>query len=106
MNQKAFKKQYFTGLAWVTAICGKRLPKMIKDDEILVEFNNHCMNIVGKTSGIVPNCIGNPGNPNWDESAVLDLINKYKDHPSITKIKELGITKTSWISRSHYGRNQ
>ena len=71
--------------------------ELIKDDKILVElFNNHYLNIVEKTSGLAPNCIGYPENPNLDKSTVLDIINKYKDHPSITKIKELGINKTSF----------
>ena len=71
--------------------------ELIKDDKIFVElFNNHYINIVEKTSRLAPNCIGNPENPNLDKSTVLDMINKYKDHPSITKIKELGINKTSF----------
>ena len=44
---------------------------------------------------LIKDCIGNPENPNLDKSTVLDIINKYKDHPSITKIKELCINKTS-----------
>ena len=71
--------------------------ELIKDDKILAElFNNHYINIVEKTSGLAPNCIGNPENPNLDKLTVLDIINKYKDHPSINKIKELGINKTSF----------
>ena len=69
--------------------------KMIKDEKNLAElFVNHYINIAEKTSGLAPNCIGNPENPNLDKSAVFDIKNKYKDHPSITKIKELGINKT------------
>ena len=52
--------------------------------------------IVEKTSGLAPNCISNPVNANLDKSTVPDIINKYKDHPNITKIKELGINKTSF----------
>ena len=59
-------------------------------------FNNHYIHILEKTSGIAPKCIGNPGNPNLDESTVVDIINKYKYHPSTTKIKELDINKTSF----------
>ena len=71
--------------------------KLIKDDKILVElFYNHYINIVEKISGLAPNCIGNPENPRLDKSAVLDIINKYKDHPSITKIKDLSINKTAF----------
>ena len=62
--------------------------ELIKDDKNLAElFVNHYINIAEKTSGLAPNCIGNPENPNLDKSTVLDLINKYKDYPSITKSK-------------------
>ena len=43
--------------------------EQIKDDKILVElFNNHYINTVEKTSGLAPNCIGNPENTNLDKS--------------------------------------
>ena len=71
--------------------------ELIKDDKILVElFNNHYINIVEKTSGPAPNCIGNPENSKLDKSTVLDIINRYKDHSSITKNKELGINRSSF----------
>ena len=42
--------------------------ELIKEDKILVKlFSNHYINIVKKTSGITPNCIGNPENPNLDK---------------------------------------
>ena len=69
--------------------------ELIKEDKILVElFNNHYINIMEKTSGLAPNCNGNLENPNLDKSTVFDIINKYKDHLRITKIKDLGINKT------------
>ena len=43
-------------------------------------FNNHYINIVEKTSGLAPNCIGNPENQNLDKSTVLDIINKYNQN--------------------------
>ena len=71
--------------------------ELIKDDKVLVELlNNHYINIEEETSGLAPNCIGNPQNPNLDKSTILDIINKYKDHPSITKVKDLGISKISF----------
>ena len=71
--------------------------ELIKDDKILVElFNKHYINIVEKTSGNAPDCLGNPENPILDKSTVLEIINKYKDHPSILKIKELNITTNSF----------
>ena len=43
---------------------------LIKDDKMLVDLsNNYYINIVEKTSGLAPNCIGNPENPNLDESS-------------------------------------
>ena len=33
------------------------------------------MNIVEKISGLAPNCIGNPENPNRVKSAVFDIVN-------------------------------
>ena len=64
--------------------------ELIKEDKILVElFNNDYINIVEKTSWLAPDCIDYPENQNLHKSTVLDIINKYKDHPSITKIKEL-----------------
>ena len=49
--------------------------ELVKDDKILVAlFNNHYINMVEKTSGLAPNCIGNPENPNLDKSTVLDII--------------------------------
>ena len=81
------KKIKFKGLENEIHIDAKEL---IKDDNILVElFNKDYINIAEKTSGLAPNCIGYPENPNLHKSTVLDIINKYKDHPSITKIKEL-----------------
>ena len=49
-----------------------------------------------KTSRLAPTCIGKTENLNLDKSTVLDIIGKYKDHPYITKIKELGINKISF----------
>ena len=37
--------------------------ELIKHDKILIElFNKHFINIVEKTFGLAPNCIGNPEN--------------------------------------------
>ena len=72
--------------------------ELIKADETLVElFNNHYINMhTEKTSRLAPTCIGKTENLNLDKSTVLDIIGKYKDHPYITKIKELGINKISF----------
>ena len=87
LKPKKKKKIKFKGLENEIHIDANGL---IKDDKILVElFNNDYISIVEKTSGLAPNCRGYPENPNLHKSTVLDTINRYKDHPSITKIKEL-----------------
>ena len=60
----------------------------MRDEHILVEmFNNHFINIVEKSSGIAPNSIGNPMDPKQDKNTVEKIIQHYKNHPSIKKIK-------------------
>ena len=60
----------------------------IRDEHILVEmFNNHYINIADKSSGIAPNSIGNPMDPKQDKNTVEKIIQHYKNHPSIKKIK-------------------
>ena len=68
--------------------------KVVKDEKILVElFNKHYINIVERTSGVAPSCIGDPSNPTLDKSSVQQIVSKYKDHPSILKINEMNIDK-------------
>ena len=60
----------------------------IRDEHILVEmFNNHYINIAEKSSGIAPNSIGNPMDPKQDKNTVEKIMQHYKNHPSIKKIK-------------------
>ena len=60
----------------------------IRDEHILVEmFNNHYINIAEKSSGIPPNSIGNPMDPKQDKNTVEKIIQHYKNHPSMKKIK-------------------
>ena len=57
---------------------------------MLVEiFNKHYINIVEETSGIAPNNLGNPLDPNLNAKAVHEIIENYRSHPSIIKIKEI-----------------
>ena len=57
----------------------------IRDEKILVEiFNNHCINIVEKSSGSAPKSIGNPDH---DKCTVQNISQHYKNHPSIVKIE-------------------
>ena len=51
-------------------------------------FNNHHINIVEKTSGLTPKSTGNSSNPDHDKSTVKEIIESYKNQPSIIKIKE------------------
>ena len=61
----------------------------IRDEKILVEmFNNHYINIVKKTSGSTPKSIGDSSNPDNDKSTVQKIIDAYKNHPGIIKIKQ------------------
>ena len=67
-----------------------RTKDRIKDGKILLEmFNKHCINIVEKTSGIAPKNLGNPLDPKLDEKTIRQIIENYRNHPSIIKIKEI-----------------
>ena len=60
-----------------------------KDGNILVKmFNNHYINIVEKSSGPAPKSIGNKSNPDHHKCTVQNIIQYYKNHPSLIKIKE------------------
>ena len=59
-----------------------------RDEHVLVQmFNNHYINTAEKSSGIAPNSIGNPMDPKQDKNTVEKIIQHYKNHPSIKKIK-------------------
>ena len=52
----------------------------IREEHILVEmFNNHYINIAEKSSGIAPNSIGNPMDPEQDKNTVEKIIQHYKN---------------------------
>ena len=62
--------------------------KLITDEKKLVEcFNEHYINIVEKLSGLKPDPI-NYSSENNKVNIVKDIIIKFKNHPSIIKIKE------------------
>ena len=48
-------------------------------------FNNHYINI---STGSAPKSIGNASNPDHDKCTVQNIIQCYKNHPSIIKVKE------------------
>ena len=47
------------------------------------------INIVQETSGIAPKNLGNPLDPKLDKSTISEVIENYRNHPSIIKIKEI-----------------
>ena len=51
-------------------------------------FNKHYINIVEKTSGIAPKNLGNAVDPKLDEKTIREIIESYRNHPSIIKIKK------------------
>ena len=56
-------------------------------------FNKHYINIVQETSGIAPKNLGSPLDPKLNENTILEIIENYRNHPSISKIKEIVIEK-------------
>ena len=49
-------------------------------------FNNHYINIVEKTSGIVPESLGDYSLPENNEETVNKIL-KHENHPCVSKIK-------------------
>ena len=67
-----------------------RTKDLIEDEKILVEmFNKHYINIVEKMPGIAPKNLGNSLDPKLNEKAIREIIENYRNHPSIIKIKEI-----------------
>ena len=67
-----------------------RTKDLIEDEKMLVEmFNKHYINIVEKTPGIAPKILGNSLDPKLSEKAIREIIENYRNHPSIIKIKEI-----------------
>ena len=67
-----------------------RTKDLLKDEKILVEmFNEHCVNIVENTSGIVAKNLGNHLDLKLDEKTIREIIENYRNHPSIIKVKEI-----------------
>ena len=62
---------------------------VITDDKKLTFlFNDHYIIIVENTTGIKPFCISD-GNFNKKNEFIWDIISRYKNHPSIVKVKEM-----------------
>ena len=52
-------------------------------------LNKHYINIAEKTLGIAAKDLGNPLDPKLDEKTIRELIENYRNHSSIFKIKEI-----------------
>ena len=64
--------------------------EIITEEKNLVEtFNNHYINIVERSSGIKPVDVAMMHNMCDNDTAINVIIEAYKDHPSVTKIKEI-----------------
>ena len=62
---------------------------VITDDKELTSlFNDHYINVVEKTTGVKPFCISDGNSKNKNEF-ICDIISRYKNHPSIVKVKEM-----------------
>ena len=60
----------------------------INDERVFVEmFNNHYINIVGKTSDIVPESLGDSSLPENDEETVQAILKHQENHWTVSKIK-------------------
>ena len=69
---------------------------LIQNDEIITEENGlvktldkHYINIVEKSSGIKPLNVAMMHNISDNDTAMNVIIEAYKNHPSVTKIKEI-----------------
>ena len=52
-------------------------------------FNKHYINIIEEKSGIYPQNLGNPLYPKLAEKTIREIIENYRNHSSIIKIKEI-----------------
>ena len=72
--------------------------RIITDEKELVNMpNDHNINIVENNSDIKPNPIQLEGKDNT-EASILEIIEKFKNHTSITKIKETDIFKGNYFT--------
>ena len=52
-------------------------------------INKHHVNIAEKTLGIAPKNVGYRLHPNFDQKIIREIVENYRNHPSIIKIKEI-----------------
>ena len=69
---------------------------LIQNDEIITEekdlveiFSKHYINIAEKSSGIKPVNVAMMHNIYHNDTAINVIIEAYRNHPSVTKIKEI-----------------
>ena len=60
---------------------------VVNDEEILAQiFKNHYVNIVGKSSGVVPIEFWTKLDPNLDRDTIEKLLKHYENHQSTEEI--------------------
>ena len=70
---------------------------VVNDEEILAEIlKNHYVNIVEKSSGVVPIEFWTKLDPNLDRDTTEKLLKHYENHPSTEEIKKLAKTNESF----------
>ena len=73
--------------------------EFIRDEKVLVEiFTKHYTNIVENTTGTPPKAIESDTDQKLDQPTVLQIIDHYKSHPSILKIKDQQIHNQNTFS--------
>ena len=66
----------------------RKQSKLVGDKLKLTEiFNTHYINIIENSSGIPPSTAGNPNNPLENSNTLKNIIEVYKNHPSIINIR-------------------
>ena len=77
---------------------------MVTDDKTLAKaFNEHCINTVERSSGLKPGNMDFDNSLNTSRNILHSIIDRYKNHPSILKIKSEVSSKS--CSDSYFSRN-
>ena len=78
--------------------------EMVTDDKTLAKtFNEHCINIVERSSGLKPEKMEFDNSLNTRRNIAHNITDRYKNHPSILKIKSEVSSKS--CSDSDFSRN-
>ena len=77
---------------------------MVTDDKTLAKtFNKHCINTAGRSSDLKPEKMEFENSLNTSRNILHSILDRYKNHPSILKIK-LEIS-SEYCSVSDFSRN-